>query len=205
LAVLPPRTRYPLALAFAVAVAVFAPLAAGCGGSSSPGVASIGTSTNASASRPSWAAFYHCFAAHGYPNYREIGSPSSPSAPPINGWYRKANGNYVVTPDFMKLYDTAKFRAVERVCDSLDPSPRATPAQVARGAAQARKFSRCARAHGMPDFPDPDNQGFIHLDAAGISYESPEFQHVKRACQSLIKTWRASAGYLYGGPKFLGG
>jgi hypothetical protein len=197
--------RGATSFASGAAVAVLVVFAAGCGGSSSPGVASIGTSTDASATKPSWAAFYHCFAAYGYPNYREIGSPSVSSAPPINGWYRKANGNYVVTPDFMKLYFTAKFRAVEKVCDPLDPSPRATPAEVARGAAQARKFSRCARAHGMPNFPDPDNQGFIHLNAAGISYESPEFQRVKQACRSLIKVWRDSAGYLYGGPGFLGG
>ena len=191
------------------AVAVLVVFAAGCGGSSSPGVASISVpGPNASAARPSWPAFYHCFAAHGYPNYREIGSPSDPSAPPISGWYRKANGTYVVTPDFIKLYDTDKFRAVERVCDPLDPSPRATPAQVARGAAQARKFAQCARAHGMPDLPDPDNQGFIHLNAAGISYESPEFQHVKHACRGLIKFWRvatAAGAYQYGGPKFVGG
>lgn len=176
-----------MSVASGAAVAVLVLFAAGCGGSSSPGVASIGTSTNASASKPSWAAFYHCFAAHGYPKYREIGSPSVPSAPPINGWYRKANGNYAITPDFIKLYDTAKFRAVEKVCDPLDPTPRATPAQAARAAAQARKFSQCARAHGMPNFPDPSNQGLINLKAARIDSQSPEFLHVRGACQRFIR------------------
>jgi hypothetical protein len=175
--------------ASAVAVAVLGLFAAGCGGSSSPRVASIGgTATGTAASAGTWAALYHCFAAHGYPNYREIGSPSVPSAPPINGWYRKANGHYVVTPAFMKLYSTDKFRAVARVCDPLGPPGRQmTPAQAARAAAQARKFSRCARAHGAPNFPDPDNQGLINLEAAGLSYESPQFLHAKQACQSLIK------------------
>jgi len=121
------------------------------------------------------------------PNYREIGSPSVPSAPPINGWYRKPNGNYVALPAFLKLYDTAKFRAVEKVCDPLDPSPRATPAQLAAANAQARKFSQCARAHGMPNFPDPNSQGLISLNAAGIDSQSPAFLHVHAACQRFIR------------------
>ena len=141
----------------------------------------------ASATHRSWAAFYHCYAAHGYPNYREMGSPSVPSAPPISGWYRKPNGDYVVLPAFQKLYDTAKFRAVETVCEPLAPVKQRTPAQVAAIVAQERKVTQCARAHGMPTFPDPGSDGFINVGAAGITYESPEFLHVRKACQSLIK------------------
>ena len=168
-------------------VAALALLASGCGGSAGPHVASIGSNTNASTPKQSWAAMYHCYAAHGFPTYREVGSPSVPSAPPVNGWYRKPNGNYVVTPAFLKAFSGPKFAAAQRACDPLGPATARTPAQVAAAVAQGRKFSACARAHGMPDFPDPSSQGLINLQSAGIDYESPAFQHVKQACRSLIK------------------
>jgi hypothetical protein len=85
-----------------------APLATGCGGSSSPGVVSIGTGTNATASGRSFAAAYHCFAAHGYPNYRAPNVNKSGG----NGWYRRGN-QIVLTPDFQNLTSTGKFLASE--------------------------------------------------------------------------------------------
>jgi len=179
--------RYPLMLALGAAIVGIALLASGCGGSSSPQVASIGTSTNTSAAKPSWAAAYHCFADHGYPNYRPINSPAVPSAPPISGWFKLPNGNFAVTPAFQKLYGTAKFQAVEKVCDPLVPYKKATPAQLAAKIAQARKFSQCARAHGMPDIPDPGPDGLIDLAAAGIDYQGPQFQHVDHVCASTLK------------------
>jgi hypothetical protein len=60
----------------------------------------------------------------------------------------------------------------------------------------------------MPNVPDPDNDGVINLKPTGITYESPQFQHVMQACRSLIKIWRAGTGagaYVYGGPAFVGG
>jgi hypothetical protein len=189
---LTPSIRYPLALATGTAVALFALLAVGCGGSSSAGVASIGTSTNASATKPSWAATYHCFAAHGYPKYRIINSPSVPSAPPISGWYKKGN-NFVVTPAFQKLYSGAKFEAAEKACMPLVPYKPPPPAVVAARVAQARRFAQCARAHGMPNIPDPGSEGaaanpwLIDLKAAGINYEGPKFKDILATCQSTLK------------------
>jgi hypothetical protein len=167
-------------------------LAAACGGSSSLRVASIGTSTNASATKPSWAATYHCFAAHGYPKYRIINSPSVPSAPPISGWYKLPNGNFAVTPAFQKLYSGAKFEAAEKACMPLVPYKPPPAAVVAARVAQARNFARCARAHGMPNIPDPGNDGsppawLIDLKAAGINYDGPRFQHVLATCQKTLK------------------
>lgn len=178
------RTLSPALILVAFAAAL---LAAGCGGAQSPGVASIGGGGAASTVRRSWAAFYHCWAVHGFPSYREIGSPSVPSAPPISGWSKKPNGHYVVTPAFMKMSDSAKFKAAGKTCYALEPGSPATPAEMARRAARARKFSECVRAHDMPDFPDPDNAGTINLQAAGIDWNAPAFQRAKRACQSLDK------------------
>lgn len=183
----PAAARRSLLLAAGAATVSLAALAAGCGGgSSSPGVASIGgASTGASTPKQSWAAAYHCYAVHGYPKYRVINSPSVPSAPPISGWYKLPNGNFAVTPAFQKLYDTAKFRAVDKLCSPLVPHTTPTPAQVAAEVAQALQVARCMRAHGMPNLPDPDSGGLIHVSNA--EYNSPRFQSAQSACQSLMK------------------
>lgn len=175
-----------LTLAAGAATVSLAALAAGCGGSSSPRVASLGdTGMNASAGGQSWAAAYHCYSTHGYPKYRPIGSPAVPGAPPISGWWKMPNGNYGITPSFGKLYGTAKFRAVDRVCEPLIPVKKPTPAQLAADVAQALKVARCMRAHGMPNVPDPDSSGLIHLQSSN-EYSSPKFQDAEGACQSLM-------------------
>jgi hypothetical protein len=173
-----------LSAAVAVVMLAAAPLATGCGGSSSPGVVSIGTGTNATASGRSFAAAYHCFAAHGYPNYRAPNVNKSGG----NGWYRRGN-QIVLTPAFQKLTSTAKFKAAEKACDPLFPPVKRDPAEVAAWVAQARKFAQCARAHGMPNIPDPggDPPWLIDLHAAGINYDGPKFKDVLATCQSTLK------------------
>jgi hypothetical protein len=163
-------------------------LAAGCGGGSDPHVASIsGSTVPSSAARRSWAAAYHCFAAHGYPDYRVPNANKTAG----NGWYRRGN-TIILTPAFLKLYDTAKFRAVEKVCDPLLPPEKRDPAEVAAWVAEARTFARCARAHGMPNTPDPGSAGsetpwLIDLKGAGINYDGPKFQDVLATCQNALK------------------
>jgi hypothetical protein len=179
-----PSGRRASTLATGTAAVVLAALAAGCGGSSSPGVASIGTGPNASAGRPSFAAAYHCFAAHGYPDYRVPNAHKTGG----NGWYRRGN-QIVLTPAFQKLTSTARFQAAEKVCDPLFPPVKRNPAEVAAEVAQARKFAQCARAHGMPNIPDPggDPPWLIDLNAAGINYDGPKFKDVLATCQSTLK------------------
>lgn len=176
-------TRHALGLGAGTVAAVLALLAAGCGGSASPQVASIGAGT-APAVKRSWAGVYHCYASHGYPDYRPIGSPSVPGAPPIRGWYRQPNGNYAITSAYSK-FQTAQFTAVDRLCEPFFPGKRETPAQATRDVAQMLKFAQCARAHGMRNLPDPDSGGLIPLTLA--DYESPLFQRAENACKSLLK------------------
>jgi hypothetical protein len=178
-----------LTLAAGAASVVLAVLAAGCGGSSSPGVASIGgTGAQASVPRRSYAAAYHCFAAHGYPDYRVPDARKTGG----NGWYRRGN-QIIFTPAYLKLYSGAKFEAAERACMPLVPYKPPPPAVVAARVAQARKFAQCARAHGMPNIPDPGSDGaaanpwLIDLKAAGINYDGPKFKDVLATCQSTLK------------------
>lgn len=49
----------------------------------------------------------------------------------------------------------------------------------------AYAFSACMRAHGIPDFPDPDSNGQYPLRGGGdLNPNSPQFQAAQRACQS---------------------
>lgn len=174
-----------LSAAVTVVTLAVALLMAGCAGSSSPGVARIGgTGTNASTTGRSFAAAYHCFAGHGYPNYRVPDARKSGG----NGWYRRGN-QIVLTPAFQKLTSTAQFKAAEKACDPLLPPVKRNPAEVAARVAQARNFAQCARAHGMPNIPDPggDPPWLIDLHAAGINYDGPKFKDVLATCQSTLK------------------
>ena len=49
------------------------------------------------------------------------------------------------------------------------------------------KFSACMRAHGEPNFPDPNSQGAIQIGpSSGIDPGSPKFQAAQTACQKLL-------------------
>lgn len=58
------------------------------------------------------------------------------------------------------------------------------------GYSQALAFSRCMRAHGLPNFPDPSSSGHgIQLNAgpsSGVNPQSPAFQSAQKACQRLM-------------------
>ena len=47
-------------------------------------------------------------------------------------------------------------------------------------------FSACIRAHGVPDFPDPQpGGGFASSALSSIDEQSPQFQSAEKACNSL--------------------
>jgi hypothetical protein len=61
-----------------------------------------------------------------------------------------------------------------------------TPAERATANAAALKYSRCMRSNGVPDFPDPNGQGLIRINAVGsLEPSSPAFQRAATACKSL--------------------
>lgn len=61
---------------------------------------------------------------------------------------------------------------------SLAPSPSLQ--------AETLKFSRCMRSHGVPNFPDPSNDGGLSLVGTGVNRNSPAFKSASQACQSLM-------------------
>jgi hypothetical protein len=166
---------------------------AGCGGSSSPGVAHLGSSTtssnssgapggqstapeSSSANQQKMVAFARCMRTHGEPEFPE----------PSEGHIEIHGG-----PNSSLNPESAQFQAAEKACKSLAP-PRVapSPAQTAKMQAQALKFSECMRSHGEPNFPDPTFSGHgvsirIKGGAGGIDPNSPQFQAAQKACQSV--------------------
>jgi hypothetical protein len=169
------RYRPASVVGFAVTVAVLSLLAAGCGGSGSPEVASVGTSTPAapttqSGMHASAVAYASCMTAHGVA-----------MAPPDNHHGLTILGN--TAPD------SAQFGAATRACRKLEPAGGAqplTPAQQARAAQALTRFAACMRKHNVSDFPDPNGQGtFPEAQIEALNTSSPLFRQALKTCNQL--------------------
>jgi hypothetical protein len=54
------------------------------------------------------------------------------------------------------------------------------------GPSPALEISRCMRAHGVSNFPDPDSNGGINIGGTGLNPQAPAFQAAQRACQKYF-------------------
>jgi hypothetical protein len=79
------------------------------------------------------------------------------------------------------------YNAADRVCKKNLPSlgPH-TSAEKATANAAALKYSICMRSNGVTNFPDPNGQGLIQINATGtLQPNSPQYQKAQTACKSL--------------------
>jgi len=129
-------------------------LAAACGGSSGSQVAQIATATTRSgaprSTRDEALAFAGCMHTHGVPLWPD---------PESNGTFDKSK----LTPAHLGM-GSSQIAAAERACRSLLPTYSATPQPGVL--VQALRFSRCMRAHGATNFPDPESNGAIVIPHA---------------------------------------
>jgi hypothetical protein len=120
-------------------------------------------------------AFSHCMQTHGVPDFPEPNSQGVVQGSGINP-------------------GSPSFQAANKDCRHLLPNGgQPTAAQQAQAMAQALKFSQCMRAHGIPDFPDPQSGpgGGIAIrihssPGSDLNPQSPRFQAAQQACQGLI-------------------
>jgi hypothetical protein len=154
------------------ALLTIATLTAGCSSSPGPGVASVGSSSQAAASggqQPSALAFAQCMISHGIKNFPE---------PDSQGGLQVSQGQGQM-PDV----NSPQFQAAAQACKALSPASVAiSPAEQAERQAALVKYAKCMRAHGVPDFPDPGVNGTF--DVGGIDTGSPEVQAADKACSS---------------------
>ena len=182
-------------LAGAAALAGLGLLAASCGSSpSSNGVAQLTTTssstTTTSSSTGSKAsdarAFSACMRKNGVPNFPD---PNSRGGLTINGGPgRGLNPN------------SPQFKHAQSACSKYLPNGgKVDPAAQAKALKAALKFSACMRAHGVPNFPDPQTSGGgITLGfkrGSGIDPQSPQFKAAQRACQNEFPGPKGGGGF----------
>jgi hypothetical protein len=64
---------------------------------------------------------------------------------------------------------------------------RGAPASQAQLQADALKFSRCMRSHGVPNFPDPGpGGGFLFQPGSGVDPSSPAVKSAQAKCMKLM-------------------
>ena len=166
-----------------IVAAGFALLAAACGGSAGSHVAQLGSTTTqgrsssnssaASGQQNGAVAFAGCMRSNGVPNWPD---------PNSSGVFDKSK----LTSQQLGA-SSSRVQAAQSACSHLLPNGGSgpTPAQVQQIRAQALRFSQCVRAHGVPNFPDPDSSGRIPDPAsAGIDQGSPKFEAANQACRA---------------------
>jgi len=165
-------------------------VAAGCGGGSKPpSVASLGpaspTTTNNSGTpapggkpgpgSPDFVRFASCMQKHGI--QVQIGSGG--------------RGVSINIGDVRGGPNSPTFRAAQQACQKYLPDggpKQLTPAQIAAEMPKLVALSKCMRAHGVPNFPDPSSDGSFSLSANGtLDPKSSTFQAAMQTCGSQGK------------------
>lgn len=171
-----------------VALVGLGALVAACGGgSSSPGVASLGTSTTTTTTpAPQSAndavdyeealAYSECMRSHGVQNF-----PDPTSSGHFIDQHGELNGQQVDD-------NSPQYAAAEKNCQHLLPNGgRLTPAEQQQALSQALKYVQCLRTHGVPNMPDPfaTDGGIANHLPPSITPQSPQFEAAEQACRSL--------------------
>ena len=167
-------------------------LAACGGGAAHNGIAGIGTgdTTTAQASAPAVPSsssqsgptdaqlltYAACMRAHGISDF------PNPVPSPLGGY----SFHYRATPGSDLDPNSPRNQAAAQACRK-DVPPGISDLTPSKMAANGLKWSKCMRAHGEPDFPDPNGQGLIKItNQTGImDPNSPQFQRALRACRSV--------------------
>ncbi len=161
--------------------------ATGCGGAKkNNGIATAGGHGTASAStgglsdQDKVVKFAQCMRENGVPNFPD---------PKVNA----GGGVSISAPDGA---DPTKVDAAMKKCQQYLPNggqaQKADPAVVD----QLRRYAQCMRDHGIPNFPDPTDQGLqVDNDKLGLSGpDDPKFKAAHEACSRLMPTPSGSAG-----------
>jgi hypothetical protein len=188
-------------------------LASACGGSTSPRVAAIGTTTQSDSGQRGSVA--------GGPPVGSSGGTSGSAGTPSGNTAGRATFALVRggvgqmtkfaacvrshgEPNFPDPNAQGQFSMSAVTAGGIDPRspqlgqavqacekdlPKSGPAPLSAAAqAQVRKqalaFSACMHSHGVPNFPDPNAQGSLSL--RGVDSNSPQYQTAMTACRRYL-------------------
>jgi hypothetical protein len=111
--------------------------------------------------------FAQCMRAHGVPKWPD---------PDTSGSFDKTK----ITDQRLGVSST-RLQAAQDACQNLLPPESLTQRRL--NAVQALQYAQCVRAHGVPNFPDPDGKGRIpDPEAVGVDQGSPQFQAANDTC-----------------------
>jgi hypothetical protein len=170
-----------------VAIVATAFLGGACGGTGSPGVASLGASTTSTAAPETNAngqsskiaaddlAFAQCMQTSGVPNFPNPVISSNR----ISIHVGKAPG---VEPD------SHQYRSALSACKHFLPNGGAGPTITSADQADYLKGVACLRAHGFPQFPDPTfTQTHVSFKIPqSIKLRTSQFEHAVGICDKLV-------------------
>jgi hypothetical protein len=170
---------------FTAVLAAIALLAAACSGSPS----SHGAQRGSTAAQSSGAlAFSRCMRSHGVPNYTD---PDSSGALPKGSAqdFGVSNSQFQAAQEACAHLLPATSTSIQQ-CETTGDCPQAVVQQALN---VMRKYARCIRAHGVPNWPDPtiDSEGrpLFDVSNAGITYQythSQLFESKDRECERLV-------------------
>jgi hypothetical protein len=160
------------------AVLGLAVLAAGCGSSTGPGGAGSGST------KAQFLAYSRCMRGRGVSDFPD------PITPAGGGVAFSINGG----PGSDLNPNNPTYKAANQACRSLLPAGVQSATGPSPKIAAEVRWARCMRSHGVPSFPDPNNQGAF--DSAKFGDTTPAFHAASKACTTLQPTGavRAVAG-----------
>jgi hypothetical protein len=176
----PSRRCVPALLAGLASLAVTA-LAAGCGGNS-PSSGSSSARAGGAGGTPGETAyeFSACMRNHGVTNFPD---------PVVKSTAGSTSVSIAINPS---ITGQPAFKSAQAACGHILPKggagPANTPAQRQARTQALIAFARCLRAHGFPNFPDPDSSGELSQEAierAGINFHTPALLTAGKGCASV--------------------
>jgi hypothetical protein len=78
-------------------------------------------------------------------------------------------------------------------CGGSPGSP-VTPLGSTTNAQRMLAFSRCVRAHGVTNFPDPDSSGNLPASGKHLARSSPQFAAAESSCTHLLSSGAVTQG-----------
>jgi hypothetical protein len=152
----------------------------GCGGND--GGSSV-ASANGSASSPTSSAsagsgseqdqllrYARCLREHGVPNFPDPDEDGELSVDPAK-------------PDLQAVGATREqVLAAQEKCRPYLPNGGELQREDPPSREQGFALARCMREHGVPNFPDPDEDGGFALDGLGIDPDGPAMRAAQQAC-----------------------
>jgi hypothetical protein len=186
-----------------IAAAALALLAAACGGGPSSTGSGGSPNPGGSATSPTAVAYSACMRWHGVPNFPDPSSGQVPKADPQQLGASSSQLQAAQTA-CQHLYpsNSAALGTSLRQCEETGNCPQA---MVHRVMNSMLAFSRCMRAHGVPNWPDPtvDSEGrpgFNLVPIHGTDWNSPQIQNKIYECEHVMPAGGGVPAIYPGGP-----